>query len=51
MKFIVTLNIGDMVGLVIVVGIIILFIAGCAVHAIHELFFNKFFNKKSKKKE
>lgn len=51
MKFLVTLNLGDIVGLIILGGIIILFIAGCAVHAIHELFFNMFFNKKSKKKE
>ena len=51
MKFIVTLNLSDIVGLIIVGSIIILFIVGCAAHSIHELFFNKFFNKKSKKKE
>lgn len=51
MKFVMALTLGDIVGLIIVGGIIILFISGCAVHAIHELFFNMFFNKKSKKKE
>lgn len=38
MKFVMALTLGDIVGLIIVGGIIILFISGCAVHAIHELF-------------
>ena len=46
MKFLVTLDLGDIVGLIIVGGFIILIIASCAVHAIHELFFNMFFNKR-----
>lgn len=38
MKFLVTLDLGDMVGLIIVGGAIVLFIASYAVHSIHELF-------------